>query len=1309
MDSIAQQLDSGDRNTKLDAYSTLVSLVKAYDEVPEIAVLKSKVSQVARCIRRDITPQDRSETDLLENSLTVQALKALVVLVWSRDFSPYLTDDFRSFILERSIQVLQDHKCPKSIIIHYVHLLATQDFRPPLLTLSGRVARIIDALHALTDHYPGNNITAQRLMVYTRLIDQVRGAMLIKCTDWLEDIMLAMVSSNKDVASRALSLGLILCSRFPTSATLSQATAQVLEKEMGNGRRVNHYMCKRLDRLSADKQSADLVPRIWMIVVSLVSAELSLEKWIFLKDWLRVIQRSLNSGDSATRTWANTAWNRFVSVARPHQLPETLSSVLLKPILAQLAPYRHSLASRSQAASSYCNLLRFAFRPTNTHKEHTRAWNEYIVKVMTGKFLKANADLACRLLTSLFWRATPSKKAGTEDRGHDNVPTTPEELPTIDCKWIRAHAGSIVRLFEAVLRYSAWSTEPASGEPLVIQAWTNFAKALSDSCCREIKPSADTKIAIRCVTNFLVDLELHADLNTLQAASASEVSIRLQAIFGVFLAELGVSTFLESASAMEAPLPALMCETLLDVVFLPFQDLHGPSSKIGTPSDYVMLEKLLQLVEGDVCPLVDGRGPSAQPLFSSPLSVVEAVLQKARDSPGNLVDTCLEKLRTPLHSAMRSVTDPSQKDLALFDAIRGFLSNQSAESVNQAREAFDVPATRLDDVPCEPGQLLRDIDDEAPEVMTSVSQLLVAEQDGFPALAPSASELAKPAMEDTNPIASSPHGVLTETSNAEEDGTSPARQTFSVRQDRPLNNEAQQDALRLQTPPRRPRHDNSQINFVEVNSSPAATGLLASQFLTERQKEIRDRQKDGPADVAFFSDWQFRNTEVASVTETTLLLRKSVSGQEGPATPELPLVAEDPDPVPSPTPKAAKNILRLEEVEVYSSPSCEERSSDSRGYRLSSPIRQSEILHTAEEDHSSLEVQQLEQKTCHPIPRGSREDPAGLVANETSEEHSVDVPSASPAIQANILGGKADVENAVGQTLDLPSQGNDAQENDPKHYVIDLPPLVDEEMLNNKIDSSPGSTRHVMSTRLDSEKIAAMSASQLSNDLDWHIAVESTTADQPAVSHKRPSTEPAGNTQSKRAKTMPTCDRRQEPNSPHRSAPAEAAADEIGDTIVVDVKPYAALVEARKRDRSSESQLSAMSGSQAAKKPRGRPRKSVTPSASQGRSSSTRRHSSQNGGPPGDANEGLDTTDLVPLQARSKRDSRAGSSSQTSEKTYSPFCEPGRISEVGITDSLRRVLEMLKAAGPEQVKLREVDDLCFAIRTEAQNAVHRQA
>ena len=516
MESLIQGLEDGDHVIRWDSYNTMLSLVRAHDDDEQELVLKRHLPIVMKSIKKDINRiSDPDEDDVFANRLVTAALKLASYLVWHPKFAPALAEEHRVFLLERSIQALQERTCSKTIALHYLHLLGTQDFRPQLLVTNNRAARILDLLPTVTEHYPGGSVSAHRLMIYTRLLDQAPGTMQSKCMSWVPELLTCIGSPSKDIRSRAITLGFKLSAAVSQLASISKHILQILDQETEDGRTTSSHLCKRLHRMSADPDTAVDVPRIWSIMLCLITFEQPIEKWSHLKDWLKVIQYSFNSSDIPTRAAAYTAWDRFVVAARPSEASTGISSVLTKPILASLERRSEGIQShttRSSAISSYCNLLFYAFRPSNTAKHYTRGWNEYVVKVINSKFLKANpsnVNFACEVLSNLFWKTGNTTKIWNSNRVLRGEPMAPAELPTISCKWLRAHTDSVIDLLEAVLRQCSFSTSQDDGsgsgeKSLFFVTWTSFVRALAESCCREIKPSTETKNAIQHIREFIL-------------------------------------------------------------------------------------------------------------------------------------------------------------------------------------------------------------------------------------------------------------------------------------------------------------------------------------------------------------------------------------------------------------------------------------------------------------------------------------------------------------------------------------------------------------------------------------------------------------------------------------------------------------------------------------------------------------------------------------------------------------------------------------------------------------------------------------
>lgn len=126
--------------------------------------------------------------------------------------------------------------------------------------------------------------------------------------------------------------------------------------------------------------------------------------------------------------------------------------------------------------------------------------------------------------------------------------------------------------------------------------------------------------------------------------------------------------------------------------------------------------------------------------------------------------------------------------------------------------------------------------------------------------------------------------------------------------------------------PRKLRHQDSQLEFVAIESSPLPAKEMDSQSLTDRQKEIRERQREA---AAMFSDLRQNVPEELEVQEpepqlpsSSLRARFISVVEDGPTTPILSgNGAEDDDDyiTSSPTPKA-KTKLQMDELDIPSSP-----------------------------------------------------------------------------------------------------------------------------------------------------------------------------------------------------------------------------------------------------------------------------------------------------------------------------------------------------------------------------------------------------
>ena len=147
------------------------------------------------------------------------------------------------------------------------------------------------------------------------------------------------------------------------------------------------------------------------------------------------------------------------------------------------------------------------------------------------------------------------------------------------------------------------------------------------------------------------------------------------------------------------------------------------------------------------------------------------------------------------------------------------------------------------------------------------------------------------------------------------------------------------------TPPR-PRHDDSQIQFAEIDSSPPKLVRMESPLLTANQKEVRERQQ---ADTALFPD--IRTSPMPNATEKLTdrpepqlpeaINTRTVIGSTGPVHLPDPATTEA-APSSSPTPCAARTARREERQEAV--PALSEASADEIPYSPPVPLPRKRYL-----------------------------------------------------------------------------------------------------------------------------------------------------------------------------------------------------------------------------------------------------------------------------------------------------------------------------------------------------------------------------
>ncbi|KAF2193346.1 hypothetical protein K469DRAFT_744985 [Zopfia rhizophila CBS 207.26] len=505
LESVVKMLAKGSRPSKLDAYISLQRTMQAYEKIPDIQSLTNKMGLLTQFIRRDM--QAPSPTGVGSDSQLVgQALKFLMVLVRIPELKPAMDDDFCSFILDRIIQVAADASMPKTIINTHLALLMMQNFRPKSMT-ELRASKILDVLDNIDTRVSGYSVQAYRIKVYRKLIQQ-RPEVMIKHTErWFKQTVKSMLSCQKDINQSALDNAQTAAKMIGSDHQVTKSVLSVLNRVKTDGTTFAKYMCLELERMLRLEEVAVLVPQIWGAVTAFLRESLEVKIFTAMDDWLRLFEKFFHSDNVAVKHHANIAFNSLAyAVNITQSTPRNWSNFLLS--IAQQQLQRRNYLSKSQidsATAGYCTLLYYALRPTGSHEQLDRYWQEYIAdfwKPLVHSSSSKNAVAACRVASGLF---DGSRKPWNEQRALELKPqpmVQREELPFLDPRWVRRSLAPILKFVETLLDTTPWTSDAGDDEPAK-KLWISLLDSLVEASSKEVMASTETKDAVAHIVNLL--------------------------------------------------------------------------------------------------------------------------------------------------------------------------------------------------------------------------------------------------------------------------------------------------------------------------------------------------------------------------------------------------------------------------------------------------------------------------------------------------------------------------------------------------------------------------------------------------------------------------------------------------------------------------------------------------------------------------------------------------------------------------------------------------------------------------------------
>ncbi|KAJ5708384.1 hypothetical protein N7488_008185 [Penicillium malachiteum] len=504
LESVIQQLAGESITSRRDAYMQFFNTLRTYDRLPSTKAIAEKLSLITSFIQRDISRD--SVNGPVDTNVANQALKLANAFVWHSDVAPQLSEDFKIFLIEHATTSLHEAKVPKSVLTHYMSILSSQNFGPRVMT-NARVIRLLTALQDITKHVSGKGIALHRLSIYQRLLSQSRSTFVSQAALWVEHLVSGLLNPIKDTRLKAINLGFEIATVMGPNYTLSRSLRDLFDQSLDRDRKLITEVKERMGRMMPTAESGVHVPQIWSVIILLLrSKNWNLEQWEHFKDWLLVLQRCFNCSEPAIKGQAILGWNRFIYAMNPNEFTDkTLLRMLSKPILSQFERRKSDKpgsAPAQLARESYYNLLYYTFRPSPSQNYLDFIWEEFIANPTTSTFSTAStlSDMQARVLTHILW--SPQLKIWSEARINDATKIRPEELPSIDSKWVRSRVSSILKVFERLLKASVWDDNDLSKSNIAL-AWSSLASALSLASSKEITPSSESMQAVASVLALL--------------------------------------------------------------------------------------------------------------------------------------------------------------------------------------------------------------------------------------------------------------------------------------------------------------------------------------------------------------------------------------------------------------------------------------------------------------------------------------------------------------------------------------------------------------------------------------------------------------------------------------------------------------------------------------------------------------------------------------------------------------------------------------------------------------------------------------
>lgn len=706
LQSVLSQLASQSVSNRLDAYMSLNGALQAYSDVPEPAALVKNMALLTQFLARDIAW--KNDDGRLNTNIVFQALKLTNALIFNDSVSAALDYDFRCFLIDRSITVMESSDIPKQVMKAHIHLLAQQKLQSSAMTPQ-RADRLLSTLQTIEQRYSGNSVISTRLIIYQRLLDQAPSLMLARARDWLEQTFHCMLSSINDIRGRAIDTCTKGGIKIGTQPHATKAICDLLETETEEGQSYYDYFNAKLMEMFDTKELGPCVPRICSaLVLYFRNRRRPLEKWARFRSWLSIMQKCMNSSDISIRYEATLAWNKMVYSTTFDDSPSLaimkMSKTPMRSGIERRGADNFSRQIRQYTLDCYFNLLHYAFRPTLPAEQLATTWDTLVDPVL-GPMIAGSSKgrkMACQILHGLcssnggVWNANAALMT---------TPIKPEDLPRLEPRWVRSHIAKILKLMQPTVEGSLSLSSELN--VMLMPAWTAIMQTILEAGAQEVRTSSDLKQAIALLTRFFRQLWA-SNMEPLPGSAARPWMTNYFSLLDTMIITIGPGHFIEDFLVTSegddvevAPTPSTKRSKQLGALQSPMVILMRPFFLATFTHPGAELDGRVE-IRGVLDRFVSSRPTTLARLEL--LSRTYYALQNSTVEPPNAFDKTLlwETFASSMASVLRSSVSSQEAQLGnlgqcLKYSMEVFSSQSSVEPTNSSLSSV----TTLYDVMCQ--------------------------------------------------------------------------------------------------------------------------------------------------------------------------------------------------------------------------------------------------------------------------------------------------------------------------------------------------------------------------------------------------------------------------------------------------------------------------------------------------------------------------------------------------------------------------------------------------------------------------------